>query len=772
MRPSLRVALLLSAPAAATGGAVAVPAHYEDFAGTIGTVLAGKALTQGGLSWVGVLGSAADANAIKLNGTGEYSCITANNSGVLATAGYSDAFWVSREYGPFWATAASGGNIVQMIHGGFVSGNLWNKVTVGSTAAPGFTSVKHFDSRASPVNAGSTAVDQGGAGNIQFEPGDTHTVRHRKSGANLFLDHYMNHRKVFTGTVDLTPNAFLNGAVGFMAGLTAAVANKGPISGITFGDPTALSMITVEGSCRVRQINADGSIDFYLFGEYTGLTAPTSLKWSLYDLTSGAEVVEPNVTSVTLSNFAATAAVAGIGTWSATYHVAAADHAGIGNKIRHQVEWTLNDAAHTVVVSKGGVERVGHTGIETGQSLTLKQMDVVTAGATPAGWQVDASNDVTTPAINRRTRKGASTTHVSRWAVAFAGYASLSDTFSVAYMYAGRGGTFFLHPTIPANGRTLGTATDDALVEGLARIGNRAAFLEFTFGQGEGTDNGSFISGGFAANTTYQANEEAALVAYWNAMEDRMGLTRNTLPIIIMPVNAWNAATAFAADYQAVRRFQWYLVEKYKGTRPMYHGPISYDAQHLSTDNFHHTDTAYQETIRRSAKLHAKILGYTAGDFNGPTFTGLTRVNATTLRGSFALNSGGDTIEIVNANAVAASGYGGGMQFSTSSGFGSLVAPTSVSVIDANTIEWGFPGSSFPGTAYARAAYGDNPFNPAQDGAATGSGINANMATQACMIREHFAAGALPSLPLRSYFNPADVTIAAPGSRSDYISAS
>jgi hypothetical protein len=752
-----------------TIGAALVAAHYDSFTGALDTQLHGRALTQGGLSWTVVNGSTAVTNNARLDGTGELYVSSAAANALMCSAGYSDAFWVHRRIGPFWGSGSLLGNIGAFVHGSYAgdgSSNLWNKVLAGFTvSAPGLAGFNTYETGATPIAAATAATQRDTtASNIQLEAGDTFGIRHRKVGAAVYLDLYHNNHLVRTGAFDFAAaNAFLNGQVGF--GLTTAwTTGNRMYSDIWFGDPTTRAFITLNGSPRVRQTNANGSCTFYLWGEYSG-SAPAALKWSLFDVTGGSsEVAVGNVTSVTLTNLQTTAMVNGVGTWTAQYTVAAAD---LPARFTHQVEWEIT--AGTTVVSKSGVERKGVNLAYSGQSLQAKKVTTNTSGATPSGWLMDGTTENAAADSGRRTLKGRATDWSSRFVADFVSRAGISDSLTVGYISLGKGSTFFLDPVTPANGRSVGSTIYTALTEGLARAGKRVAMHTETMGQYEAINFGGGISGGFAANATYRDAVEAALIAAWNDMEDRMGLARYSLPIVMTPLNQYYAATpsaSRAADWEAMRRFIWMMVKKYEGTRPIYEGPETYDQQHVQTDPYHTLD--FTETMRREAALAADILGYTSVNLNGPTIASVTKIDAQTVDVTFSLNSGGDTIEIVNANAIAASGYNGGLRFSTASSFSSLVNATGASVTSTTTIRFTFPASSFTGTVYVGGPYGDNPFNPTQSGGITsGSGINGNFATQACMIREHFA-DASPSVPLRPYYNPAFLTSAA----NDYMSDS
>jgi hypothetical protein len=117
-------------------------------------------------------------------------------------------------------------------------------------------------------------------------------------------------------------------------------------------------------------------------------------------------------------------------------------------------------------------------------------------------------------------------------------------------------------------------------------------------------------------------------------------------------------------------------------------------------------------------------------------------------------------------NTAYASDYRGGLAFATDSGFVSQVSPTAVSVVDNGataSLTFTFPSNSFPGTAYLRGPWGQNPFN--RDNNSTIEGLNPStesMKTKASMLREAWSGEV--SIPIQPYYNGA--------SGPDYFSAS
>lgn len=753
-------------------------AIYDNFTGTAATLVNGRSTTQGGATWSVIHGSVVTSTGHAVNGNGEIYTNAAQANFTVIQAGYSDNFWVSRRTSPFWNTTQTVpeiGNVIHLTYSGDGTTNLWIKTCAGFGGLAGAnTTMRTFTTGSTPVAANTTAANaDANIANVQVEAGDTHSVRHRKVAAQLFLDTYQNQHLFQLGLVDFAANGSpLNGNVGFGASSNYPSTSR-IFTDIWIGDPTAVGFITVDGICRVRQINADGSCDFQLHGEYTQY-APLGLTWSLFDVSGGSsEVAVTNVTSVSIADLATTAPVNSVGTWTGTVHVASGD---LPTKFTHRAERTLPDG--TVIYGYSGVERPGYVPSFSGQSLQTHEATDGTSGETATGWIVQGSLDYAASDAGRRTARSGTANYTSKFMDTFFTVAGLTDRLAQAYMSGGTGGTYFLHPTIPANGRSLGTAGYTALTEGLMRAGNRICGHFETLGQFEGSNSGTFISSptGFAANTTYQAALEAALIAAWNDMEDRLRLTRGTMPIILLPVNQFNTISSSAnTDYEAVRRFQRYMVLKYQGARAIYDGPITYDQVHANTDPFHLSN--YDEQARRKAYSLLKILSKTALDRLGPTMKAITRVSA--IRVDVQYNTtGGDTMEIVNGGAVAASGFDGGHRFFVGTGLGGSQVHATSAVLKGgttDTISFGFAANTFPGVVSVGGPNGSNPFNPTNDGGVSGSGINAlaNWNTQACMVREHWASE--PSLPLRPYYDAAGLTTGGgfnPATTNDYMSAS
>lgn len=727
------------------------PMHYDNFTGALNTQINGKALTQGGLTWVPLLGATGSATAATLNGNGDAATGTAANA-VVIQPGQTDNYVSARRLSPFWTAGnspLSGTN--WPIHLASVgAANSWNRVSAGWSAATNAGVPRSFSGAAvSATTSGTTreSVTGGGGAAGLGDSGDLTMFVQVPSGAVRTMDMYLNGWQQFIGGHDFAGDGVtLNCQTGFGSGNGTNVGNTARwVTDFWAGDPTALAFIA-QKSPRVRQINLDGSLDLHLSGLYT-MSPPSALTFSLFDISGGsAEVAVTNVQSVAVANLTTTAVSGAFGTWAGTVHVAAAD-VPAGKQVTHQVEWTLPGSG-VVVLGKSANERLGWVFGSEGQSLMQRLWTDTTTGLTATGWLVDAGRDIATTQVGMRVWGSATDHYPSKLMEIFGSLASVSS-LNMAFIRSGKGGCFLLDPASPSSGRSVGTANHQTTLEGIDRAGGLVYLFNDHIGQFEGSNSGSAISGGFAANSTYQASMEAALLAKYIDFDDHMGLTHGTVKGVLSSLNAFNT-TGSDVNWNAVRRFLASMAFKYP-TR-FYDGPVMYDEQHISTDPFHHA--SYTETCRRLGYIDAYIMGLSATHRNGPTLKSVTWINSSTLDVKYNLNSGGDTIEIVNANAVAASGFNGGMWFDTVDGTRAhLVNATSATVTAVDTIRFGFSGTPFSaaGVGAVGACYGSNPFNITNDGANTGAGINGSFATQACMVREHVVGE--NSLPLRPYYN-------------------
>lgn len=728
------------------------PMHYDAFTGAISTQINGKALTQGGLSWVPLLGATGSATAAVLNGNGDIAISGAQANAVVIQPGQTSDFVVTRRLSPFWDETVSpnAGTDWAMHLASNGAANSWNRVSGGWSAAINGGVPRTFSGTSlTATSSGTTreSVSGGGGAAGLGSSGDVSLLLQIPSGATRTIDMYLNGWRQGVGGHDFAADGVtLNCQAGFGDGVSTNVTVVSRwVTDFWAGDPTALAFIA-QRSPRVRQINLDGSLDLRLSGLYT-MSPPSALAFSMFDISGGsAEVAVTNVQSVSVQNLATTAISGAFGTWSGTVHVAAAD-VPAGRYITHQVEWTLPGSG-SVILGKSANEKIGWVFGSEGQSLMQRLWTDGGSGLTGTGTLVDGSRDIAASQDGMRVWRSDTTHYPSQLMQTFGSLASVSS-LNMAFMRSGKGGSFLLNPATPSAGRSVGTDNHQATLDCIDRAGGLVYIFNDHIGQFEGSNSGSAISGGFAANTTYQASMEAALVAKYADFDSHMGLTNGTVKGVLSLLNAFNTAGS-DVNWNAVRRFLSSMAYKYP-TR-FYDGPVMYDELHISTDPFHHA--SYTETCRRLAYLDAKLMGFGSTDRNGPTLKSVTWVNSNTLDVKFNLTVG-TTIAIINANAVAASGFNGGLWFDTVDGTRAhLVNATSASVTATDTIRFGFSGTPFvggAGTGAVGAIYGSNPFNPTNDGGTTGSGINGSFTTQACMIQETVTSE--PALPLRPYYN-------------------
>lgn len=148
--------------------------------------------------------------------------------------------------------------------------------------------------------------------------------------------------------------------------------------------------------------------------------------------------------------------------------------------------------------------------------------------------------------------------------------------------------------------------------------------------------------------------------------------------------------------------------------------------------------------------------GLVSHDRNGPSLASVSKISATEIRCVYNLN-GFDSLTL--ANTGYASDFNGGMIFSTAPTLTSTTIATKIAAtgatVDASPsggqqgINFTFPGGTFPGSVFVWAAWGMNPFNPADNGT-TSDPVNLLMESRASMVQG--VKSGEPNVALQPYF--------------------
>lgn len=537
--------------------------------------------------------------------------------------------------------------------------------------------------------------------------GDNIRTAYRVSGSDTVVDIFHNGWTVLSGTIVSGYSVPFTGNSGIKGNIGASALDE-----IEVADSTSQAWIALRWGTRVQARNSDGSVTLNVCVAY-GQTAPSTLVYTVYDLNTGSEVALTGHDSVRVST-------TNTDSYSRfTVNVAAALLTSGGPFVMKVVRDRLLAGGESVAWSPQW--RVGLVCLSGGQSLnvgvstnTFTTTDSYTPPSNSQHTLGAPANVSTLGAENTRyTAQIDTNCPVTAWQAAFAagGYAVATASGGVsAQAIAARG---------------VGTASHNALKECLDRHNRRANFIAWMDGQSD-------VSGDASAYAE-------ALLAISQDLETYCGYI---VPIQIDPVAAsWYSTSFHDIRWQLMRQTQWKLCQDYP-TR-FFYGAHTLDIQHDTGTNgiLHLSANGYGVAGTRRGKRSQKLLSLISHDPNGPSLASVSKVSATEIRCVYDLN-GWDSLELVNTSY--ASDFNGGMIFSTAPTLNSTTIATKIAATGATVdgapsggqqgINFTFPGSTFTGSAYVWAAYGMNPFNPADNGTTTDP-VNLDLAGKASMIR-------------------------------------
>lgn len=537
--------------------------------------------------------------------------------------------------------------------------------------------------------------------------GDNYRTIPRVSGADTVCDVFHNGWKLLDSVVISGLGITLTGQSGIKGNI-----GTGALDEIEIADSTAEDWIGLRWGTRVLAFNADGSVTIR-FDVVYNLTAPSTLVYSIFDLSTGSEVALVGHDNVRKSTLPADGRV------TFTTNVSAALLASNGPFVARVVRDRMQGGGESHAWSPqwrwGIVELSGGQSLRIGMST--QTFTTTDAYAPPANGQHTLGtpqSSATLGAENLRYTAAIDTNcPVTAWQAALA-----AGGYAVATASGGISAT-------PIATRGVGTACHAALKECLDRHLRRANFIGWMDGQSDIGDDTS----------AYQA----ALLAISQDLETYCGYI---VPIKLEPVAAsWRGSSFHDIRWQLMRRTQWKLCQDYP-TR-FFYGAHALDIQHDTGSNgiLHPSPNGYGVLGTRSGKRTKRLLGLLAHDPNGPSLASVAKVSSSRLRCVYNLN-GWDSLSLVNS--AYAGDFNGGMLFSNTPALTSTTVSNNTrataATVDAapaggqQGIEFDFAGTPWTGTAYIRAAWGMNPFNPFDNGTNTDP-VNLDLAGKASMIQ-------------------------------------
>lgn len=577
-------------------------------------------------------------------------------------------------------------------------------------------------SRAYATVDGSSATQPNNAG-VRPEIGDCISFEQVTSGGVTGLTLLVNGR-IASAALDISESTMgvpLTNRHGFAGDIGAGV-----IDAYQVVDRASEASISLIQPNHVVSRNAAGGLVWHLSGDYSGL-APSHLNAEVFDASTGSEVLIASGAIADLS--------AADGLWSGSFTASAGEAATDGPyRIVPHRAGLLDQITGGAALAKayGPLQSSGSKHAIYGQSL-----------ATAAGSQKIISQATSAPDgsfwINAQpTSQTVLGEHYSRQQ-----FPMSDDTtpaaLAAAFLAGGGEQSLVIAGGIGGSSvaeRTIGTATYNAMLDGLAHAGGNFDTLTWIDGQ---NDIGT-------APATYGAGVHAIVTAL-------LAASASPFTVLMCPIN--KIQTSNDEVVQGIRKAQWQLTQDYPAIYKM--GPHSLDL--TNADAVHLVDDSYGELMRRIGHSAALAVGGASTDRLGPSLASMTKTSATQVYCLFDLN-GADSLELVNTGF--ASEYHGGMVFSdaptiSSGTIANPIYPTGA-VVDASPSS-GQQGITFTlpsiaGAIYAWAGFGHDPFNP-NDTAA----IQADVEGKASMIRA--VRSGEPSVGLQPRF-----------AANDYVSAS
>lgn len=566
--------------------------------------------------------------------------------------------------------------------------------------------------------------------NFRQEIGDNLRCQYFTSGSDTRLAVFLNGWPC-GNNADADPSVVVSGRSVPLVGAFGMIGNTGAatVREISVSDPATEDWIAVMHGNRVAARNADGSVTLRFKVPYN-LTPPARLRYSLFDVTSGDDVAISGYQDVPFSFTAAGGFAIGTAT--------------IPSGVLPSGPWVYRIERDRMLAGDSAFAwspylRDGHVFAQNGQSLgvNVSRQNITsrtwTAPANSTWISGEPTNVSTLGPVHGRAALGMGN---NTTAGAFGQTFNAISGRPVTRMSGG------MSAQAIAN-RSVGSATHNALKESIDRAGGRVNAIFHTDGQSNiGDDLTAYI---------------AALQAIYDDIDATFGYA---IPVIIDPVAAaWRNAGFHDIRWQRMRRTQWLMTQNFP-SRYRY-GAHSLDIQHdnvtLSNGVLHlqHFD-GYAEFARRQAHCAAKMLGLQTHDRNGPSLASVTKISATEIRCVYDLN-GFDSLTL--ANTGYANDFNGGMIFSTAATLTSTTIATKIAAtgatVDASPsggqqgINFTFPGGTFPGSVFVWAAWGMNPFNPADNGT-TSDPVNLLMESRASMVQG--VKSGEPNVALRPYF--------------------
>ena len=457
--------------------------------------------------------------------------------------------------------------------------------------------------------------------------GDNIRTAYRISGADTVVDAFHNGWSVVSGgivsgnSVTFTGNSGIKGNIG-----------AGALDEIEVVDPATQAWIGLRWGTRVLARNSDGSVTINADVAYN-LAAPTSLVYTIFDLSTGSEVALTGHTSVRKS-----VTISG-GYARFSVDVAAALLTSGGPFVMRVVRDRMLAGGETHAWSPQW--RVGLVCLSGGQSLNVgvsTQTFTTTDSYTPptnGQHTLGVPANVSTLGAENTRYTAAIDTNcpVTAWqaALAIGGYVVATASGGVSAQ--------------PISARGVGTASHNALKECLDRHLRRANFITWMDGQSDiGDDTSAYV---------------AALLAISQDLETYCGFI---VPIQIDPIAAsWYSTSFHDIRWQLMRWTQWKMCQDYP-TR-FFYGAHSLDLQHDTGSNgiLHLSPNGYGQVGTRRGKRSQRLLGLISHDPNGPSLASVAKVSSSRLRCVYNLN-GWDSLTLVNT--AYASDFNGGMLFS------------------------------------------------------------------------------------------------------------
>lgn len=605
-----------------------------------------------------------------------YAVVTAPSQNVLVVCKRGTAFDAQHGYHVDHITAA-GGVIANLTRFSFQSA----EVTSGSISSGRVTF--------SGEQAGGTLTSIRQTSNLRFEVGDIFAREYTSDGNLMQILHNGRKRDDALDTSVATRGVPLSRKFG-MSGWS-------PTTNVDYFaviDPATDAAI-VMGQCpSVASVHSDGTATILISGRYS-IRAPETLRYTLYDRSSGSRVAVTGHTAETVA-ITSTALSGSWGTFAGTITLTEPQATALmGDALELMVERTdVEDQDGNPTTFPAWTQRfyLGTVALFDGQSLSKHaSVQTISGTATPATgsrW-IEASRT-----LNIEDRYSLPVSANTLPAHLSARLNTLSG-IPVAVISAGESST-------STTERLPGTAIHTATLDGFDHAGGRVDVICDASGQNDASAPSTYYDNMVTIKAAYDAKNRGAAPSLIVAQMNKSWTNSDTL-------------------YQALREQQARLVEN--GVADLL-GPNALDLR--NQDDLHlgqaSTDPVGSNAkwMQRWAQAIAYVRGDAAYDGQGPELAAVERTNDTTITAYFDDAEYFDAFDIVGESGA---GYHGGCRFSASTDASSPVWPTGCTVGarvsgGANDGRWPVTftfGSTLPATVYVWAGWGANPHNPLQD---------------------------------------------------------